>query len=135
VAQVDHLDCTISQKSNILVAAFIGTISVHTISLFEKFAQEIIEARSAKFIAIDLSGLENISLEGVPGFVRLQKIIRDRNQAFRISGLSEDLKAKLNKLGVIRFPELTGHLKESLQYAIQLPQPAQQSSPESKKAS
>lgn len=137
MAQADRFEFSLSKKNNIVVASLSGSINLQTIFQFEKCAREILAEAEARFIAIDLSALENVTLDAVPALVRLQKIIRDRQQPFRLCGLEGDLKSKLHKLGVIRFPELSATLKDSLVYAVQLPALPPQprpSSEDSKKA-
>jgi len=134
MSQDEKLEFFVSKKVSILVVALRGFLSQSTLSEFEKCKQEIASDPSVKFIAIDVSQLENITVDAVPSFALFQKFMRDHKIEFRVSGLKEDLKDKLHKMGVIRHPELSKSLKDSLALGVRASVQATKSEEVGKKA-
>lgn len=118
MSQDGQLHFFISKKNPLLVVAISGSLSQDSLSEFEKCRLEMISDPDIRFVAIDLSNLGNITLDAIPSFVQFQKGLRDQKIEFRISGLSDDLRVKLQRMGVIRFPEISKSLKDSLALGI-----------------
>ena len=133
MSQNENFEFFISKKNFVLVVAFSGSLNAHALPEFEKCRQSLTEDKGIRFIAIDLTNLENLSADAVSPFVQLQKNLRDSKIEFRISGMNDNLKEKLLNLGVLRSQELTKNLKESLATGIKIPPPEPSKTSESSK--
>jgi anti-anti-sigma regulatory factor len=112
--QTETLGYTVTIHNPMLVILFSGTFSVSCVETLEQCKDEALQTQEVSYVIVDFSNVKNFSLDGVPALAQFQKTIRARQLELRLCGLSEELRAKLVRLGVVRQAELSPSLKDAL---------------------
>jgi anti-anti-sigma regulatory factor len=108
------LEFFVSEKNHFLVISLLGTLTKTTLPVLEKIQDELAQ-RDAKLIVLNCYDLHRVEVGGVPGIVRLQKMIRDRPSThLRICFLKPDISKFLMESGAVRPNELCNNLLEAL---------------------
>ncbi len=107
----------LNNKKHVLVVSFIGIGSGKDVDTFIKCQRETTQS-TAKFVILNLSGLEDLAPEAFVFLVKLQSSIRDKGKHLYVCGLNRDLRINLVNRGVVREIEMTTGLFEALQKII-----------------
>jgi anti-anti-sigma regulatory factor len=107
------LDYFVSEKSGFLVLSFLGAITKSTLVVFEK-AQLDVRKSEATNIVLNFHDITKLDVSGIPGLVKLQKMIRERPAELRICFLRPDFKKMLLEGGAVRPNELNNNLLDAL---------------------
>ncbi|MDR0362807.1 MAG: STAS domain-containing protein [Planctomycetota bacterium] len=76
-----------------------GRMDSANFNVVEDEFNRLLESR-ARAVAVDLSGLENISSSGMGAFINMANILRERGGKLAVFALSEDLIGLAEMLGV-----------------------------------
>ncbi len=108
------LEYFVSEKNDYLVVSLLGTLAKNTMVTLEKVQMEISKS-SARQVVLNLHDLTRVEVGGIPGIVRLQKLIRDRpNSHLRLCFLRPDIYKSLAEAGAVRPAEMADNLLEAL---------------------
>ena len=114
MAQAETLEYSVTIHNPMIVILFSGTFNVSCVETLEQCKGEALVVKEVTHVIVDFTNVKNFTLEGVPAFVQFQKSMRVRNLHLRLSGLSDELRVKLVRLGVIRQSEVSPSLKDAL---------------------
>lgn len=67
-----------------------------------------------RFVFLDLGRLGSVNADAIPAFTKFQKQIRAKQIELRVCGMSDELKERLAKKGVLRLDEVSANLKTAL---------------------
>lgn len=116
--EVPKLTYLIAEKKFVLVISFVGPLVRSNLSVFEECMREV-EKRGASFIILNFRDVpSSVDRTVFPAVARLQKLIRLKPAALRMTALHPELRKVLDEQGLLRAAEVANNLGEALQSAV-----------------
>ncbi len=97
-----------------LVVSLTGEITSEVMAAFETCRQQIQDQQDLRTLILYFQNVSTICPEGVQVLAQIQREARARPAEIRLVSLSENLRARLVKMGVVRSLELSEDLRAAL---------------------
>lgn len=111
----DFFSYELTKNPAFLIGILSGKLQQSSVSDFASFQSEVLQTEDVKCVLLDLSQISAVTLDAVPSLVLFQKNLRAKGVQFWLCGLSEPLREKLAKLGVIRSIEVASSLRAAVE--------------------
>lgn len=105
---------SLNHKSSMLVVSLNGEITSQVMPAFETCRQQIQDVPELRTLIIFFQNVSAICPEGVQILAQIQREARARPAEIRLVSLSESLRGRLVKMGVVRSLELSEDLRSAL---------------------
>lgn len=104
----------LSHKNNMLVVTMQGELNSFVLPALEACRQEILSKKEVRCVVLYFQEVDAIASDAIPLLAQMQREIRAKPADLRLASLSETLRERLVRMGVIRGLEVAEDLKTAL---------------------